>query len=79
MSTASTLPPTEPAIDAPIRFLRLEAVIERVGLQRSAIYELMAEGDFPQGVPLTKRATGWPEHEVTAWQRARMARRQGAD
>lgn len=78
MNASSTPTPTEPAIEAPVRFLRLEAVIERVGLQRSAIYELMAEGDFPQAVPLTKRATAWVEHEIADWQRARMARRLAA-
>ena len=57
--------PTLPA-HAP-RLLRLPDVVARVGLRRSRIYDLIAEGDFPQPVSLSERAVGWYEHEITQW------------
>lgn len=78
MAPTPTPTPAEGAEPRPLRFLRLEAVIDRVGLERSAIYELQKEDDFPKAVPLTRRAVAWVEHEIEEWQRARIARRDGA-
>ena len=52
------------------------AEVERItGLGRSSIYSLMAAGQFPRAVPLSDRAVGWIEREVSEWQRARIAQR----
>lgn len=53
------------------RFMRLPDVIATTGLSRSAIYRLIAAGEFPKQDPLTKRAVGWWEAEVAAWNNAR--------
>lgn len=53
---------------AKIRFLRLPEVINRVGLQRTAIYDRIGRGEFPQSIPLTGgRAVVWLESEVNDW------------
>jgi prophage regulatory protein len=57
------------------RFLRRDAVQERTGLSPSTIYELMALGAFPRPVKISKRSVGWLEHEIAAWQAARIADR----
>ena len=49
------------------RFLRRADVEEATGLSRSTIYELIAAGDFPKPIRLTKRAVGWPESAITDW------------
>lgn len=49
------------------RVLRLDQVIEKIGLSRSSIYNLIDDGNFPQRVKLSKRAIGFYEHEIDAW------------
>lgn len=51
--------------------LRLRDVEERTKLKHSAIYALIAEGDFPAAIALGPRARGWLASEVTAWMRNR--------
>lgn len=48
------------------RFLRREEVLALVGLSRSKLYELMAEGTFPSPVSVG-RAVRWVEEEVLSW------------
>jgi len=49
------------------KILRRPAVQEIVGLSRSALYELIAAGEFPRPLRLGKRAVGWRASEVAAW------------
>lgn len=63
---------------APVRFLRLAQVLDRVGLRKSQIYDLERRGEFPRRVPICGRATGWVEDEVTAFQLARIKARDTA-
>ncbi|MGM0584944.1 MAG: helix-turn-helix transcriptional regulator [Pseudomonadota bacterium] len=49
------------------RILRRPAVLQATGLSTSTIYELMAAGDFPKPIRLSKRAVGWPESAVMEW------------
>lgn len=49
------------------RILRLPAVIERVGLSRSAIYARMAKGQFPRPLRIGARAVGWLEADIDEW------------
>lgn len=46
------------------KILKLPAVIETVGLGRSTIYRMMAEGKFPQSVKLGARAVGWKQSDI---------------
>lgn len=64
--------------DGSIRILRLPAVIKRVGLCRSSIYNRQRNGDFPPAVKLGPRAVGFVENEIDAWLRAACGRRNGA-
>lgn len=48
------------------KFLRLPQVAEKVGLRRTAIYDLMKKGDFPQAVKIGSM-TVWLESEVDGW------------
>jgi prophage regulatory protein len=49
------------------RLLRRPAVIDRVGLETSQIYDLIANKKFPAPVPLGKRAVAWVESEIDDW------------
>lgn len=53
--------------------LRLPAVLAATGLSRSTIYLRIAQGVFTRPVSLGARAVGWPAHEVTAINAARIA------
>ncbi|RLJ22026.1 AlpA family transcriptional regulator [bacterium endosymbiont of Escarpia laminata] len=51
-----------------MKILRLQKVTDLVGLKRSSIYNLMAEGRFPKPITLGgKRAVGWIDQEVNDW------------
>ena len=56
-----------------IRFMRLPEVSRRVGLPKSTIYKLMADGDFPLPVKPTPRTSVWIDEEVDGWQEGRIA------
>lgn len=56
-----------------VRVLRLKDLIDKIGLQRSSIYVLLARGDLPAGFRLAHggRARGWLESEIDSWLLAR--------
>jgi prophage regulatory protein len=50
------------------RILRRPEVEARTGLSRSAIYRRIADGVFPDSIPLGDgKAVGWIEAEIDAW------------
>lgn len=49
------------------QLLRLPAVLLATGISRSTLYELIASGDFPRQVKLTKRCVGWRSEEIERW------------
>ncbi|WP_033073486.1 helix-turn-helix transcriptional regulator [Sphingopyxis sp. MWB1] len=57
---------------APVRYLRLPAVLERTALSRATLYRKIAAGTFPQQVKLAARCCGWRESEVELWLRNPM-------
>ncbi|NOC90613.1 AlpA family transcriptional regulator [Ruegeria sp. HKCCD6604] len=38
-----------------------------VGLSRSTIYAMIADGSFPKPIKLGKRAVGWRQSDVLTW------------
>ena len=53
------------------RVMRLPEVLETVGLSRSRIYVLMADGTFPAPMKIGVRAVGWRESVIRKWLRDR--------
>ena len=51
----------------PERLLRLEEVRRRVGLGKSMIYRLIAQGRFPAPYKISPCASRWSEREIAAW------------
>jgi len=60
-------PPVKLLRDPNERALRLRQVSQLTGLGRSMIYQMQAEGRFPQRIKLGERAVGWLESEVRGW------------
>jgi prophage regulatory protein len=58
-------------------FLRIHDVCRVTALPMSTIYEMAAKGAFPKQVRISPRLSAWIESEVVAWQRARIAERDG--
>lgn len=54
------------------KFLRLPKVIEKAGLQRTAIYDKISTGDFPPPIKLGNVSV-WLESEVDEWIRSKVA------
>ena len=50
-----------------IRFLRIGDLQKKVGLSRSQIYKLIADGDFPKQDKLGERISVWQESKVEEW------------
>ena len=50
-----------------IKFLRIGDLQDKVGLSRSQIYKLIAEGDFPKQDKLGERVAVWQESKVEEW------------
>lgn len=50
------------------KFLRLPSVIELVGIQRTAIYDRIKKGTFPEPISLGPRAVVWDSTAIAAWQ-----------
>lgn len=53
--------------EKPERLLRLNAVIERVGVSDTTIWRLVKKGEFPRPIKITKYAACWVESEVAAY------------
>ena len=53
------------------RYLRMAEVVNKTGVSRSTIYELMGKEEFPLARRLTSRTVGWDEAEIEAWMAAR--------
>jgi prophage regulatory protein len=49
--------------------LRLPAVVARVGLKKSAIYEMSNRNppEFPRPMRLSRRAVCWPASKIDQW------------
>src|SRR5689334_10901740 len=61
-----------------MRLLRINEVVNRVGLGESSVLALVRTKDFPQPVPLSKRAVAWVEDEIEEWMKGRVSRRDGS-
>ena len=49
------------------RLIRLKELINLVGLSKTTIYRMIAEGTFPRQIPLGCRVVVWNETEVNSW------------
>ena len=49
------------------KILRLPEIKEQCGISRSAIYQGMKDGTFPQSIVLGTRMVGWSETEINEW------------
>ena len=50
-----------------IKIIRMPEVKAKTGLSKTTIYELIAEGNFPEQIPLGSRIVGWINSEVEEW------------
>jgi len=50
------------------KIYRLPDVMNLTGLSRSSIYLRISEQQFPKPIKLGRRAVGWPEDTIIAWQ-----------
>ena len=54
------------------KMYRLPDVMNMTGLSRSSIYLRISTNEFPKPVKLGRRAVGWPEDTIIAWQAKMM-------
>jgi prophage regulatory protein len=55
----------------PMSLLRIDHVVNRLGLSRSQVWRMVKEERFPKPRRLSTRAVAWLEPDVTAWIRNR--------
>ena len=58
------------------KIYRLPDVMHMTGLSRSSMYLRISTDEFPKPVKIGRRAIGWPEESIIAWQ-AKMMEAQG--
>ena len=58
------------------KMYRLPEVMNMTGLSRSSIYLRISTDEFPKPVKIGRRAIGWPEESIIAWQ-AKVMEAQG--
>jgi prophage regulatory protein len=54
------------------KIYRLPEVMNMTGLSRSSIYLRVSTNEFPKPVKIGRRAIGWPEESIIAWQAKMM-------
>jgi prophage regulatory protein len=54
------------------KMYRLPEVMNMTGLSRSSIYLRVSTDEFPKPVKIGRRAIGWPEESIIAWQAKMM-------
>lgn len=54
------------------KMYRLPEVMDMTGLSRSSIYLRVSTDEFPKPVKIGRRAVGWPEDTIIAWQAKMM-------
>lgn len=54
------------------KIYRLPDVMNMTGLSRSSIYLRVSTDEFPKPVKIGRRAIGWPEDSIIAWQAKMM-------
>ena len=70
MTSSTSEPARFPVSDR--RLLRLPEVRQKVGLSRSAIYKLIAEGQFPRQIAIGPRTVAWCQEDLERWIEARL-------
>jgi prophage regulatory protein len=59
------------------KFMRLPAVMARIGLGRSSIYAGVKARTFPNPIHLSPRAVAWNERDIRQWQADRIKASKG--
>ena len=54
------------------KIYRLPEVMSMTGLSRSSIYLRVSTNEFPKPIKIGRRAVGWPEESIIAWQAKMM-------
>ena len=54
------------------KMYRLPEGMDMTGLSRSSIYLRVSTDEFPKPVKIGRRAIGWPEDSIIAWQAKMM-------
>ena len=55
-----------------MRIMRLKEVIEKTGLAKTTIYNLISQGEFPKQIDLGARSVGWVDTEIEEWIKAKI-------
>jgi prophage regulatory protein len=63
--------------DLPDTVYRMPELERLTGLRAPTLWQKIREGTFPRPLKLGGRASGWLASEVAAWQRRRIAERDG--
>lgn len=56
-----------------IVFYRLTDIMQKLGVGKSTVYNLMEAGLFPKQISISPKSVGWPSNEVNVLINARIA------
>ena len=56
-------------------FIRLPAVLQKVGMSKSHIYNLMGLGEFPAQIKISQKISVWVASEIDDWIQEKIKQR----
>jgi predicted DNA-binding transcriptional regulator AlpA len=63
----SSYPSYLPKVGEGDRFLRLNQIVEMLGIGKSTVYNLMYKGEFPKQIKLGYKLAVWRESDIRAY------------
>lgn len=57
------------------RFVKLRDVVDRLGIARSTLYDMIASGEFPEPIVLRNRLHCWLESDIEEYMSQKIAQR----
>lgn len=54
-----------------VQFLRLGAVLEKTGMKKTKLYDMINKGEFPKPIKIGGTSV-WPDTKVCEWQAEKM-------
>ena len=55
-----------------VKIHRIKEVCDITGLRPSSVYKQIRLGQFPKGIKLTNRSTGWSSDKLDEWVRSKI-------
>lgn len=74
-ATAMTDRELSPQARTKDRFVKMREVLDRLGISRSTLYDMMENGEFPEPIVLRNKLHCWLESDIEEYMSRKIAQR----